>query len=370
VTTLANKVAAAHAEQRPSCSEAAAQAAAAETSAPRRVIRGAKCQTAISVDWLRVVGPAATLDRAMRYIDEIFGEDSRKYGKGLWFYEASQRYASGVIIAYDVSKDDEHSTFAVEVPGQALANLTYDERVKMLDRLLWFGCHCTRLDVALDVKSDDGVYLAECVRDACKYGELTRAKTWREMAQHSGDEQTGLTVYMGQRGDLGSGRFVRVYDKGLETQTLPGNRWQRWETEFSGEVASEVAKVIASSANWTDDAFSYALGAVEFREPNGQRLSRRPVSQWWTDFFSSVELKRVRITREDSSLETFAVWLNRCVGPTLATMANLRGVNLADVFLELVGKASPVMQGAARPVVWEYLKQHGIVEQPKLAEAC
>lgn len=367
--TQSHNTAAAHAEQPPSYSEAAAQATAAECSAPRRVIRGAKCQTAISIDWLRVVGPAATLDRAMKLVDSIYGEATRKVGKGLWFYEASYRYASGCIIAYDVTKDDERATFAVEIPGSALADLPFDDRVKLLDRFLWMGCHCTRIDVALDVKADEGVFLAECVRDACHDNELARCKTWRQVQQHSAGDQTGLTVYMGQRGDLGSGRFVRVYDKGLETQTLPGNQWQRWETEFSGEVASEVAKQIAIATDWTTEAFSFALGAVEFRVPNGQRLSRRPVSSWWTEFFSSVELKRVKITREDTSLETFSLWINKCVGPTLATMANLRGVNLEDVFLELVGKVGPVLQGAARPVVWEYLKYHGHVEHPKLAEA-
>lgn len=368
ITSAMIDAAAAQAEQRPDRREDAAQAVATAGvwQAPRRVIRGANCQTAVSLDWLRVVGPAGTLDRAMRLLDGVFGQDSRKAGKGLWFYETTERYAAGVIVAYDLDKDDERATFAVEIQGKALGHLSYDDRVKLLNRLLWLGCHCTRLDIAIDVQTDDGgVYLAEEVLQACELKELCRGVRYR---YQSGDEQSGLTVYMGQRGDLGSGRFVRVYDKGIETGTKPRNHWQRWETEFSGDVAAETAKLVASAADWQQEALAHATGAVEFREATGKRLQRRQVSQWWLDWLGTIEPKRVRIDRPEASLTTFADWLNRCVGPTLATMAHLSGKELSNVFIELVGQVSPIAQGTARTVVWEYLKEHGIVEQPKLAE--
>ena len=71
-------------------------------------------------------------------------------------------------------------------------------------------------------------------------------KLWRVAFQRvsgkkggKGRKSTGDTLYCGSRT---SPTFGRLYDKGLQTGAAVAGRWFRYEVEYKGHVAQQVAK--------------------------------------------------------------------------------------------------------------------------------
>ena len=168
---------------------------------------------------------------------------------------------------------------------------------------------------------------------------------------------TGYGVTLGMRGKDGSGRYVRVYDKGLESEEAAIGTWERWETEFSKTVAEKVGAELVASDNWRETCLSLALGAVEFREATGARLlKRRPLATWWAELLDNVNPVTIKATRIKTNLTRYGGWIRKAVVPNLATMAHESGQTLAEVVAFFTGGQHLAKRPAeASPVVWEYL---------------
>jgi hypothetical protein len=97
--------------------------------------------------------------------------------------------------------------------------------------------NCTRFDAALDLHFD--VPVSRLARDSYLHCVHVRSSMGRPPARRliiSGDG--GSTFYTGSRA---SQRLGRLYDKGVESKTLPPGRWWRWEVEFKAESAVALA---------------------------------------------------------------------------------------------------------------------------------
>ena len=190
--------------------------------------------------------------------------------------------------------------------------------------------HVTRFDVAVDFFGRD-LGIVDSVVASCGRGELCGARLCdpRRPIRCNGDP-VGNGVYLGKRGSDGSGRFIRVYDKGLESKTKPLGQWERWELECSGEVARSIAACMMYAwrmdgspdvkhasleflTGWRRFGAEVALNAVDFRESNGRsELDRRPRCSWWAITREGIgESKPVRDTERKKS-----------ESPALAKMAN------------------------------------------------
>jgi len=179
-------------------------------------------------------------------------------------------------------------------------------------------------------------------------------------------------VRLGRRGNVGSGRYARVYDKGLETKTAGANQWQRFEVEYTGQVAAFALAMLLESERdgmarmvvdprvesktcWEDQAVAMALGAFDFREVTGSReLGRRPRVSWWAAFVGQVECVRVKAAKPVArSLKATARWVRKCVAPTLVSMMRRSGRSLMEVLTDLVGSVEAV-PSVLRASVFQY----------------
>lgn len=335
---------------------------------PPAVIRGTNPQAVVTVgvDWLRMTGPVHVIPMVRQVLEAVFGDGEA--GKGLFLYTSSIRFHGGLVrLLYDAEGVDRHAgKFTVEIPGGALASLTADQRIELLRDLAGWHMKATRLDVAIDlVGFENDIYLVEGVLGACERGELIGARRWRPIIERTAKGRlTGATVYLGKRGSEGSGRMVRCYDKGLESGLGVANRWHRWEVEFSGDCASQVADHLAGVVEWIEPAIAVALGAVDFKMATGARDSyRRPRAAWWADLVKYVQDKCalepecVKAKRKPATLPGFVRWFNRNVVPTLREMGRIADWSYADVLAWLMEGEPPKASGESRPVLVEFARE-------------
>lgn len=326
--------------------------------APHVVTRGANSQSlpegrdGIVIDWLRLSGPRAVLHDVKWQLEERFGRYENC--KGRWFYSAGWAFAGGVFVFFDTDMEGvEH--FSVEIPGSALQSLEFGEVIELAANLMGMGLRATRIDLAFDSFGRRG--LCEKAIRSCEAGELCGAKTYQEHRLCGSSGIVGHTVYIGKRGKLGSGRFVRIYDKGLESGTAERGAWERYEVEFSGDTAAEVAERVVLADDPVTTALGFIKGAVEFRLVTGDKnRKRRPLVKWYAELFDGTDVQFARIKRSKTTLESFSAWLRRCVAPTMKALEMSANVDLVEVWRDLVGDVPVEFDVYARPVVYEWLK--------------
>ncbi|MEX2671221.1 MAG: replication initiation factor domain-containing protein, partial [Phycisphaeraceae bacterium] len=328
---------------------------------------------AVGIDWLRLTGPRERLDVIRALIRDEFGPGEE--GGGRYFYKQSERHLEGVAIMYDPDEPGMATHCCVELPGKACTVTTQERLRALLWAIMWEGFSCKRIDLRADFRSEDKpVGLWERMRQSCRAGEMCGARRHRSNEEEEGDVVVGRTLYMGKRGDEGSGRFGRCYDKGLETGEARIGEWERYEVEFTGDCAVQVARALFEAGeNVSVESWRLLIGAFEFREKNGQKRSRRPLVEWYADLLGGVDPVQVRERRKESTLQGFRDWLDRCVKPTLEDICVHGGLQLEDVWRDLMADSlldavpdaelADDLEAEARPIVWAYLVERGFIDK-------
>jgi len=113
--------------------------------------------------------------------------------------------------------------------------------------------NCSRLDLAVDVRSDPPVHaIALDIYRQMGHRPLRNGRPSSSRLILGSDG--GSTVYIGSRQ---SDFFGRVYDKGVEQQTHRRSEWWRWELEVKGRSAKVLAHQVSSV-----DVESVAIGCI------------------------------------------------------------------------------------------------------------
>jgi DNA relaxase NicK len=319
------------------------RAGSADDEAPRVVARGAKLREGVYVglDWIRCVGPAA-----LRWELTEWAKD--QWGEGYAERPGVHAFAHALVWPNKARVQWGHDSdlCMVEIPGSVLGEMfDAEERVRVLRELVRMGLRATRLDVAIDFIGLD-CHLYEKALASCHARELTGARRFKPTEEYGSGEVVGRTLYIGLRGNLGSGRMVRCYDKGLETGlSEQAGEWERWEAEFTGSkggVAEQVVRAIVDAPDWTIAATKYALGAVDFQEVQKNRSTSgeraRPRVQWWALLLAMIDTDKKRATRKAATLFTYAKHCERAVFPKLAYLSRISGESIDQVARRLIGE--------------------------------
>jgi DNA relaxase NicK len=294
---------------------------------------------------MRFSGPRARIEEATNLMAEYFGQ--AEGSKGRFFLDSGRKWGSAGLF-FDAS-DDQAQHCVIEIPGASLQLLTPPDRQALCHSILSLGFKSTRFDVAVDCRGS-GIGLVDDLIRSCKRGELCGARLWEPREKHGAPGLVAFGVCIGQRGSDGSGRYVRAYDKGLETKSAPAGEWVRWEVEFSDQCANDVANAytIGPLAELPGDEVAEvaimrrALGAVEFREVTGARmLSRRPLVAWWSAFIAGVETLRVKAARFLASAAGWTGWTKKAVWPQLLAYSQKVGVDVRDFVSACCGSVEP-----------------------------
>jgi DNA relaxase NicK len=304
---------------------------------------------------MRWSGPRERLDDVIEMMRERFGQE--REGKAGFFLAMSRRWAAGAGVYYDPAGNLMRKHIVFELPGSFMAPVPGAERVELMRKLRAMGFKPTRLDLAIDWRGV-GIQLIEGMRGACESGELCGARRWKPHREFSGRRVVGDGLSIGVRGGDGSGRYVRAYDKGLETGTEREGGWVRLELELADDCACQAAEVVCEAGQWEAAAVELVLGAVDFREVTGDKhLAKRPRAAWWAAVLDGVEGVRVVASRSASKLQTWAAWMKRAVARPLQTYADEFGMSLAEVLSFVVGERVDPSRAAGMTAVGHQLRE-------------
>ena len=291
----------------------------------------------ISLDWIRLSGPTTMRHEAVKEIAQLLGNPT--FGNGRYFLNSGYHFGAAAVY-FDHDEDQGKDHCVVDLPGSAMSEMGFREAVVLLESLLCMGFRTTRLDIAVDLYQSE--HLIEQVTKSCLNGELCRAKKFRPMHVQSGAEITGYGCNIGDRGKLGSGRYLRVYDKGLETSEQVRGKWVRWEAELSGEPAQVASMALCESDNLMTVALAHAFGVCDFRENTGDKhLDRRPRCEWFEELLQKIEPQRVTQTRTKSTLGSFKRWMQTAVLPKLETLTVATGYRMDELLSLLFDEMNP-----------------------------
>jgi len=312
---------------------------------PLPVSRGPKLHEAeVGIDWLRFTWDRQRMGELTERLAEYLG--TWEVTRGRWSYAERQQFPYGASIQYS---DRERPECCCDLPGEACQRLGEDVLLDLLRDAYAMDFQATRIDLRADFHGEP-VGLIDLVMRSAQAGELCRAHKVdpRQPFDAENGKLFGRQINLGVRGKNGSGRYVRVYDKGLETGTETVGRWERWESEFSKKVAAQVGEALIVAADWLRGMKQACFGAVDFRENNGQRAyERRPRVQWWHDLLEGLEPITYRKHKTPATLQSYMTWLRRCVSPGLQKLAEHAGQTVPELLL-IIGRDAMSPESAIR----------------------
>lgn len=301
---------------------------------PPPVLRGANEQAA-SIDWFRCTASRDQIDKACALLDKHFGAISQA-AKGRFFLSCGRSWGSAGVF-YDADGENAAGHCCVEVAGSMLDLLGSAYRLDLVRDFLQAGFKVTRIDIALDFTGEK-ISLVRDVASACEAGHLCRLLRHSYTAECERGEVVQEIIRLGSRGSNGSGRYVRIYDKGLETGTRERGEWVRAEAELTDDVGHQSAMALVDSITPGPFMASLVLGAFELREGSGDvRANRRPLVAWWSALLSSCGSTRFVAMRVRSTLRGYCEWLSVAVVPQMKGLADACGLGLSDFQFRTIG---------------------------------
>lgn len=331
------------------------------------------------LDHLRMTGPGLVLDELVAWACRRWGAafDDQK---GFTFYTNAMTWPGGAKVLYG----HKSGGVMVQLDGAVLSSESPDERVVMLRELRALGLKATRVDAAID-RTGEGITLIEDAIEACKRGELCGARSFEPVHGYGTRGLYNHGLKIGKRGSDGSGRYVRIYDKGLEQRyqaeklgeevtaddvrlRYKAGQLVRFEVEFSDDCAEQFVEAVLVAdgvrVTWQQQVQAMVLGAVDFREgQHNTTLARRSQASWWAAVVASVSTVCVRAFRRAlPALSSVRRWIASQVAPTLHAFAAAAGREVSEVCDEFVANvrvsAEAVCSAMVRPATVEYQARH------------
>lgn len=209
-----------------------------------------------SVDWLRLSGPEADTEKALRVFSKYF-PDPLDTGHGFGKYRSLHQASDST--AMFCSQNVNGGSWLIELQGDVCQTLTTPTLIKFYRELQEASpdVSATRLDIAIDLVGDVSQSIDALQESIESNAVLPGGRLLDPRAPSKpGSDYVGHGFYVGSHK---SRMFLRVYDKGLQTKSRPKGDWIRWEVQFNKESAPWVlSQLLVSSSQ--DSLCSLAQG--------------------------------------------------------------------------------------------------------------
>lgn len=300
---------------------------------PPTVLRGVNSQSVsqVGVHWLRISIPYQYLEQVRTYCQRYFGP-SYADGYGLWSYDARYAWPNGASVNFDSDPDRcalvHLGKATLDVPGKALDAIAANRLHFFLIGLSRFAPSCTRCDIFFD--DYRRLMVPTELHDIIKRSDYSGFRNAQLKQRYERGQLVHDEVDFGVRGDNGSGKYLRVYDKALESNGECD--CVRWEVEFSKERAHKVFEKLISLR--IIDGFatlcgSLVAGAINFVRRTGEKnIGRLDVYEFWQQIKETLGVLTIRIETKQSDICDMYRYIFRQVSPTLAC---LRGTFVSEI---------------------------------------
>lgn len=343
-------------------------------SIPPVLIGGVKCHnvrnfdesalSVVGVDWISGTVPHDKVESLIKYLTNFFQAVPEVRNHGQYRYDSSVLFNPlSIQVFFDSTEDRSlqvHSGRAmVVIPGAACGSLQADFLMMLIHDLVFtFWMKATRLDVCWD--DYKRTVPIETIEAALEAGQVSGYRSYevRKPKRFNGPME-GHSVLLGKRGQNGGGKYMRVYDKSLESKGEVN--CIRWEVEYSKEKAQAVCFALAQQD--TIEKFgvlvgAFVGGAVDFLVRKDKHLDRATRLDWWQGVRDLLGVAVLRGSKNLKVLEKTQEWIEKSVAPSLRMLVRACGhENVVDWISSMSGggKISARQLG----VVNDYLRRVG-----------
>jgi len=296
---------------------------------PRTVIRGLQSQTPneTGIHWLRNSFPRQYLKRIREYCDVYFKKSSQD-GYGLWSYDTRYVWPNGASLNYDSDIERSNSVHngkvTLDVTGQALDSIDQGDLHLFLIGLRQFSPTCTRVDVFFD--DYQRLETPSDMHELVKNFDFSGFRSFNIKQRHILNK--GIVhdeVDFGKRGGNGSGKYLRVYDKALESKGK--KNCVRYEIEFTKSRAHDVfdkLSLTTSTHGFATLCGSLVAGSIVFihrtRRTGDKNIARLRVYDFWQKIKELLGTLVIRIPVVKNNIAGMHRFIDKQVCPTLATL--------------------------------------------------
>lgn len=275
----------------------------------------------VGIDWIAGTCLQSQASELMKFLAQFFRDEFTLGRGGIGFYQQSYRSVLGMVVGmYPYESPQNRQDCYFSIPSSVLSTI-HQSRVQVLMRALTkkFSFHYSRLDL----KADDytKTITPELAYNAYERGCVAGFRSYRWISSGSLKTGVGCTLELGRRGKSGAGKFVRIYNKTVESKGAIDAT--RLELELSGERCRQAAGVLVECppelfAQCILCCISASLDFIE-RDSSGRR-DRATRLPWWSALVDAVEKISLSVSRSPQTIEKMKSWINKQVSPVLATL--------------------------------------------------
>jgi hypothetical protein len=290
-------------------------------------------------DWLNVTFPVGDREQVMELVSNFLGTHKMRAG-GINTYSHSLGWESGAVVGWSPGRRPEGW---LSMNGDSCDLVPVESKLQFFKSLHALRAKCTRLDAACDVdRSLVGMDQVHAAADAGHVLGFRRYNCVRPVKNMNTGELEGDMATFGRRGKDGSGRYGRVYDKGLESQGKIDSI--RFEAELSGDVATmwfaQLAVDPDDTAEFVRLLGRIVVGSICFVDKSGAHghADRYKILPWWKRIAELIGTAKIKVERVAPTLEKSVKWLKKSTAVTfarLALAADKLGMEGEQIALEL-----------------------------------
>lgn len=359
-------------------------AGGADCENPRTVTRGCNSQTgsdlvdSVGVHWLRGTVPDVEQTWLVETLCRCFGQEFQEFEHGFWSYDRHVKWPCGAMLLYHSTATGAElvkNRIALEIPGRALETLDAWDILMLCVSLYDHQFQASRIDLYFDDVERiitptvlyRTVYEPSLFEGAPMQADFTGFRVIRRLCEaHASEGLTHDEVSFGRRGTQGSGKYLRCYDKALESDGR--NRAVRWELELSDCKAQTafVAIIRTCSADWRPGQTASVLGAmiggcIDFRRrtqrAGDKNLDRLERYEFWQRLLDRIGHAKLDGKRHEKTIEKAREWVKKQCAGTLQMLHEALG---AEIFLPLivdVVTSGDRLRDTHRAAISEYRRQ-------------
>lgn len=321
-------------------------------------------QNDAAIDWFTATFDQSHFFQVMADTAEFFCDEFQNADRGIGWYSESWRSTLGAVIGR-YPKAEGRVDAMVQLPGKLLATRSPLDVALFLGRLRSaYQAKASRLDVRIDDYSK--TVTPDLAYEAVEAGNFTGFHADSYTFTLSGSKDgCGKTLSLGKRGKKGSGKYLRIYDKGVESKGEIDAT--RIELELSRSRSRELLEIIGLLTD-SDSLNEFSLkelitslisGAVDFIERDSSgRADRSTRLSWWAYIVEGVERLALATPRVVQTLDRWKSWFKSQVAPVLAAIFSAGSA--LEWFTETMEEGERRMKDRHYFVVDAYLRQLGM----------
>jgi hypothetical protein len=280
---------------------------------------------AVGIHWLRISFSKQHLANLTNWLSKLWG-DFQADGFGLWSYDSRLSWSNGCSLNYD--EDDERSNrvhlgmMTLDCPGSALDELSIPDLQLLCEFAHAFNGKCSRIDCFYDDYARR-VYPSD-LDEVIKRNDFSGLRHAGLHHKWDNGHLIREEVSFGERGSRGNGKYLRFYNKELESDGE--QKCNRWEVEFTRDKAQQVFLRLAKTAGnleaFASITAALVAGSITFVHRTGEKnISRLELYDWWKDIRDVLGgCVTIRTSRKKDSLTGKMNWVTRNVSPSLACL--------------------------------------------------